>query len=103
ECAPDVGLSIAAKQNAMRQDARPFAGASERADDVQQVGVVALLGRRSSERLKSLMGIVKRVDAGAPAFVGKRRICDDVVEGLEGISYFVLGIRDRVSRFDECR
>ena len=48
----DVGLGIAAEQHAVRQDAGAFAGALERADDVQQVGVVALLGGRRAEGLK---------------------------------------------------
>src|SRR3989338_2358636 len=47
--ATDVGLGIAAKEHAVRQDARAFAGALERADDVQEVRVVALLGGRRAE------------------------------------------------------
>ena len=46
ELLADHGLGIAAKEHAVRQDAGGFAGALHRADDVQQVGVVALLGRR---------------------------------------------------------
>ena len=47
EIAANVGLGVAAKQNAVRQNARAFAGAPERADDVQQIGVIALLAGRA--------------------------------------------------------
>ena len=50
EVAADVGLGIAAEQDAVRQDAGAFAGALERADDMQQVGVVALLCRGACRR-----------------------------------------------------
>ena len=46
ELLADDGLGIAAKEHAMRQNAGAFAGALHRADDVQEVGVVALLLRR---------------------------------------------------------
>src|SRR5439155_950944 len=42
--AADVGLGVAAEQHTMRENARAFPGALERAHDVQQVGVVALPG-----------------------------------------------------------
>ena len=54
ELAADVGLGIATEQHAVRQDARALARALERADDVQQVGVVALLARRRAEGLEAL-------------------------------------------------
>ena len=76
EVPADVALGVATEQNAVRQDARAFAGALERANDVQQVGVVALLAGRRSERLESLVGVLKRTDAGAPALVGEGRIRD---------------------------
>ena len=72
--AADVGLGIAPEQDAVRQDARAFAGALERADDVQKIGVVALLGGRRAERLETLVAIFQRVQAGAPMmrlFLGK--------------------------------
>jgi hypothetical protein len=68
----------------MRQDACADAGALERTDDVQQVGVVALFGGRRTEGLEALIGVVPWVEAGAPALVRKWRIGDDVVECLEG-------------------
>ena len=46
ELLADDGLGIAAEEDAVRQDAGGFARALHRADDVQQVGVVALLGGR---------------------------------------------------------
>ena len=79
----DVGLGIAPKQNTVRQNAGAFAGAFQRAHDVQQIGVIALLGRRRAEMLEALVRVVERVDAGAPAFVAERRIGDDIVEGFE--------------------
>ena len=101
EVAADVGLGVAAEQHAVRQDARAFAGALERADDVQQVGVVALLGGRRAEGLEALVGIVERIEAGAPALVGERRIGDDVVEGLERVAVLELGIGQRVALHDQ--
>ena len=52
--AADVGFGIAAEEHAMRQDARAFARALERAHDVQQVGVIALFGGRRAERLETV-------------------------------------------------
>ena len=56
----------------MRQDARPLP-VLQRADDVQQVGVVALLGGRH-RRAEAFVGIVGRVEAGAPALVAEGRL-----------------------------
>ena len=55
QVAADVRLGVAAEQHAVRQDAGALAGALERADDVQQVGVVALLGGRRAEGLEALV------------------------------------------------
>jgi hypothetical protein len=49
EIAADVGLGVAPEQDAVRQNAGAFARALERADDVQEVGVVALLGGGRAE------------------------------------------------------
>ena len=103
EVAADVGLGVAAEQHAVRKDARAFAGALERADDVQQVGVVALLGGRHAEGLEALVGVVERIEAGAPALVAEGRIGDDVVEGLERVAVLELGIGQRVALLDERR
>ena len=55
EVLADDGLGIAAEEDAVREDARAFAGALERAQDVQQVGVVALLGGRHAVVLEALV------------------------------------------------
>ena len=96
--AADVGLGVAAEQHAVRQDAGSLGGGLEGADDVQQIGVVALLGGRDAEGLESIERIVQRIEAGAPALVGKGWVGDDVVEGLEGLAVFFLeeGVRESV-------
>ena len=50
ELPADDGLGIAPEEHAVGQNAGAFAGALQRADDVQQVGVVALLGRAARPR-----------------------------------------------------
>ena len=70
----------------MRQDARAFAGALERADDVQQIGVVALFGGRHAEGLETLPKD-RCADRGrCSTLVAEGRIGDDVVEGLERVA-----------------
>ena len=101
QVATDIGLGMATEQDAMWQNACPFARALEGADDMQQVGVVALLAGWRAEGLETVVGVVEGVDAGAPAFVGKRRIGDDVVEGLERATLPELGIGQRVALHDE--
>jgi hypothetical protein len=66
----------------VRQDARALAGALERADEVQQGGIVALPGGRRAEGLEALEGVVQRIDAVTPALVGKGWIGDDVSGAL---------------------
>ena len=100
EVAADGGLGIAAKQNAVREDARAFAGALERAEDVQQVGVIALLAGRDAVVLEALPGVVLGIEAGAPAFVAEGRIGDDVVEGLERVAVGVERAGERVALLD---
>ena len=70
-----------------------------RADDVQQVGVVALLLRRHAPG-EALEGVVRRGEAGAPGLVGERRIGDDVVVGAELLAVLELGSGQRVARED---
>jgi hypothetical protein len=48
EISADDALGVAAKENAVREDARTFLGALERAENVQEVGVVTLLGGRNA-------------------------------------------------------
>src|SRR5258708_10311814 len=102
--AADVGLGVTAEQHTVRQNARALAGTLERADDVQQVGVVALSCGWRAEGLEAIEGVVQRIEAGAPALVGKGRICDNVVEGFERVAVLELWICERVALYDErCR
>jgi hypothetical protein len=100
QVASDLAFRIAAKQHAVRQDARALAGAFERPHDVQQVGVVALLGRRCAERGEAFMRVVQRVEAGAPALVREWRIGDDVVERAQVALVHELRIGQRVALHD---
>lgn len=77
----------------MRQNARTLPCALKRTDDVQQIGVVALLGRRHAEGLKTIVRIVQGIETGAPAFVGKGRIGDNIIKSLECVPVLKLGIR----------
>ena len=74
EVAADLRFGIAAEEHAMRQDARAFARALERADDMQQVGVIALLGGRHTERLEN--GRTDRGAGRAPCSSVYRRTAD---------------------------
>ncbi len=58
QIAASVRLGIAAEQIAVGQDAYSFAGAFERANDVRQIRIVALLVRRHTERLEASEGII---------------------------------------------
>ena len=89
----DFSFGVAAKQHAVRQNAGTFAFAFQRAHDVQQIGVVALLAGRCAKR-KSLVRVFRRVDT-TPALVAERRIGDDIVEGFECA---VLGFKKRVGQ-----
>ena len=82
ETPADVALGMAAKQHAMGQDHRRLAGALEAFEDVQQEGIVTILGRWDAV-LEALIEVASRVQAAGPILVGERRIGDDVVEGLE--------------------
>ena len=99
ELLADRGLGIAAEENAMGQDAGGFARALHRADDVQQVGVVALLGGRLAPG-EALEGVLRWRDAGGPGLVGERRIGDDVVVGAELLAVLELGRGQGVARED---
>ena len=72
-----------------------------RADDVQQVGVVALLLRAARPRRSAGSGhrFAGR-EPGGPGLVGERRIGDDVVVGAELLAVLELGIGQRVARED---
>ena len=87
----------------MWQNAGAFAGAFEGADDVQQVGVVALPGGRYAKGSEACVVVVGRVEAGAPALVAERRIGHHVVKGLERVAVLELGIGQRIALHDERR
>ena len=96
--AADVGFGIAAEEHAMRQDARAFAGALERAHDVQQVGVIALFGRRHAEGFES-----GRTDRGAGRSPVLQRLSENgglattKSKVLSRIAILELGIGERVA------
>ena len=69
---------------------------------MQQIRIVALLGGRHAETLKPAKGVFERVEAGAPAFIRKRRIGDDVIKLLEGATILVFWIGERVALLDQC-
>ena len=76
-----------------------FAAALHRADDVQQVGVVALFGRRLAP-CEALVGIAAGREAGAPGLVGERWIGDDEVVGAKLLAVLELGRGERVAAED---
>jgi hypothetical protein len=78
----DHGLGIAAEQHAVRQDAGALAVALERPHDVQQVGIVALLGRRLAIGLEAVVFVLAGNDAVAPTLVAERRVGHHKIEGL---------------------
>ena len=63
----DVSFGVATEQYAVRQNDSAFAGALERLDDVEQEGVVAVLGRRHA-KLKAVELVVLRIESVAPGF-----------------------------------
>src|ERR1022692_911548 len=97
EGAPNVGLGVAAEEDAVRENACTFAVAPERADDVEEVGVIALLGGRDAEALEAQVGVVAGIDAVAPGLVAEGRIGDYVVEGFDGVAVLEFWIGQRVA------
>jgi len=86
----------------MGQDARSLACALERADYVQKISIVSILGRRHPKGLESLKAVAQRIKAGAPALIGKRRIGDLIIEGFQGVAIGELGIGQGVALLNEC-
>jgi len=80
--AADVGFRVAAKQDTVRENDRPFAGALERSQQVEEEGVVAVLGGRDAEG-ETAVQVIGRVETVAPRLGGERRIGDDEIETLE--------------------
>ena len=93
----DSGLGIATEQHAVRQNAGALAAGFQAAQDVQQVGVIALLGRWHAPG-KPLEGIGIRGEAAAPSLVRKWRIGDHVVEGAQRVAILELGVGQGVAR-----
>ena len=58
QVAANVRLGVAPEQHAVWQDAGTFTRALERPDDMEQVGVVALLGGRRAEGFEAFKEIV---------------------------------------------
>lgn len=99
EVSPNDGLGIASEKDSVRKDAGTFSRALHRADDVEQEGVVALLGGWLTP-LEALVGIIGRREAGAPRLDRERRIGDDEVVGAKFFPVLELGIGEGVSRQD---
>src|SRR5690606_35514326 len=83
QTAADIRLGVSAEEHAMRKDAGPPAAALQRADDMEQIGIVPLLRRGRAEVHETFVRIMERIDAGAPALVAEGGIGNDVVEGLQ--------------------
>ena len=65
EVLADHRLGTAPEQHAVRVNHRALAGALERGEDVQQEGVVAVLGRRDAE-VETAIQVVGRVESAGP-------------------------------------
>ncbi len=86
----DDRLGIAAEQHAVGQDAGGLAVGLHAADDVQQIGVVALFGGRHAPA-EALVKVIFRSKAGAPGFVRERWIGNHVVIGAKLFAILELG------------
>ncbi len=82
EIAADVALAVTTEEDPVRHDDRTLAGAVEGRDEVQQEGIVSVLGRRDAvlEATEFLMGRIKAV---RPGLHGERGIGDGEVEPRE--------------------
>ena len=99
ELLADDGLRIAAEEHAVRKNAGAFARAFQRANDVQQECVVALLGRWHSP-YESLVGVTLWGQTSSPSLDRERRIGDHVVVGAELFAILELGRGQRVALQD---
>src|ERR1039457_2870504 len=99
-----IGFGVAAEEDAVWEGACALAGASERGNDMEEVGIVALAGGRRAEGFEALIGVVGQVDAVGPALIAEGRIGDDVGEGFEGVADLEFGISSQgVALRDERR
>jgi len=101
QVASDVGFGIAPEEHPVGQDARALAGAFEGSHDVQQVGVVALLGGGNAETIETPVRIVVGGQSRAPPLVRERRIGHHEVENLEAAAVRELGIGQGIALGDE--
>ena len=81
--AADLGFCTSTEKYTVRKNTRPFTRMFQRTDDVEQVGIVPLFGRRHSKIYKTLVLVVVGVDACAPALVTERRIGNYIVKCLQ--------------------
>ena len=84
EIPADIGLPVAAEQHTVRQDDRSFALALKRCDEVQEEGVVTILGRGNAERKASVL-IVRGIQPIGPGLGRERRIGNRKVKGLQTV------------------
>ncbi len=84
----------------MRQNAGSGAGALERTNDVQQVGVVALLAWWRAKGLKAIPFVLLQVEPRAPAFIREGRVGNNVVKSCELSFGFEFRIGQRVALHD---
>ena len=99
EVSADDGLGIPPEEDAVGKDAGSFSGVLHGADDVEQEGIVALLGGWLAP-FEALVGVIGRREAGAPGLDRERRIGDDEIVGAEFFGVLELGIGEGVARQD---
>ena len=93
---PDHGLGVATEQHTVRQDHRAAAGALHRGQDVQQEGIVAVLGGWGAVG-EAPVHVAAHVDAVAPGFGREGRVGHHEVEGLQGVALRPLWRGQRVA------
>jgi hypothetical protein len=84
-----IGFGVAAEEDAVWEDACALAGTSERANDVEEVGIVALAGGRRAEGFEALIGVVGQVDAVGPALIAEGRIGSALNVGCFSIGTYI--------------
>ena len=66
---------------------------------MQQVGVIALLGRWYAPA-ETLVGVIVNGDAGTPGLVRERRVGDHIVIGTQLLAILELGVGEGVALYD---
>ena len=82
EVSADDSLGISPEENAVGENAGTLAAALHGADDVEQEGVVALLGGRLAP-LEALVGIMGRRETGGPSLNREGWVGDDEIVSAE--------------------